>query len=129
MIMSKYYNYICDGGCQAGYYQYGVSQMALGNSFYSKIAGVTFDGRQRLISGLAVGQELVVRRDRGNVYDCNAIALFDGNGNQLGFISRDLAARMAPQMDGGVKFMVRVAAVTGGNGYSYGVNINITRLN
>lgn len=127
--MSKYYNYIYNGGCQAGYYQYGVAQRTLGNSFYSKIVGVTFDGRQRFIPGLSTGEELQLRRERWNQYDSNAIAVYDGRGNQLGYISKELASNMAPMMDGGAQYRITVTSVTGGNGYSYGVNVSVLRIN
>lgn len=98
------------------------------HSFHSKIVGVTFNGRQRFIPGLRTGEELQVKRESWNPYDKNAIAVYDGRGNQLGYISKELASDLAPKMDGGVQYRISVASVTGGNGYSYGVNILITRM-
>ena len=97
-------------------------------SFHSKVVGVTFNGRQRFIPGLRMGDELQMKRERWNQYDNNAIAVYDGRGNQLGYISKELASDMAPKIDGGIQYRITVASVTGGNGYSYGVNILITRM-
>lgn len=98
-------------------------------SFHTKVVGVTFNDRQRFIPGLRAGEELQLRRERWNQYDSNAIAVFDGRGNQLGYISKELASDLAPKMDAGILYRISVASVTGGNGYSYGVNVSVLRIN
>lgn len=107
--------------------QYGAC--STGSSFYSKIVGVTFNGRQQYISQLKAGEELTLKREPGNQYDRNAIALYDSRGNQLGYISRALASDMAPMIDNGSRYRICVSDVTGGDGYCYGANISICRLN
>ena len=97
-------------------------------SFYSKIAGVTFDGRQRYIPGLRAGLELEYCRDQYNPYDSNAVGLFDGTGHQIGFLSRGVAESVAPKMDRGIRYRITVSEVTGGGSWSYGVNIRIQQL-
>ena len=97
--------------------------------FHTKVVGVTFNDRQRFIPGLRAGEELQLRRERWNQYDCNAIAVYDGRGNQLGYISKELARDLAPRMDSGAQYRVTVYCVTGGNGYSYGVNVSVSRIN
>ena len=98
------------------------------NSFYTKAAGVTFDGRQRFIPGLRPGQELEYRRDRYNRFDSNAVALYDGYGNQIGFLSKEVAVTVAPKMDAGIRYRITVSQVTGGGSWSYGVNIHVQQL-
>ena len=101
-------------------------------SFYSKIAGVTFDNRQELIeelydSGqLNVGQQLILVRDRYNRYDNNAVAVMHPSNRQLGFLSKDVASNVAPKMDRGTRYVVEVSGVTGVD--NYGVNIRITEV-
>lgn len=48
------------------------------------------------------GQRLELRRDPENEHDPNAIAVHpDGGGEQLGWVPRELAAELAPQLDAG----------------------------
>ena len=119
------------------YYGYRVSILPNGiqhrsterlDDFYSKIAGVTFDNRQRYIPGLRAGQELEYRRDRYNPYDSNAVGLYDAYGNQIGFLSKEVASQVAPKMDAGKRYRITVSQVTGGGSWSYGVNIHIHQI-
>jgi hypothetical protein len=48
----------------------------------------------------APGRPLELRRDPGNPHDPNAIAVHAG-GDQLGFVPRELAAEIAPELDAG----------------------------
>lgn len=82
-------------------------------SFHTKVAGVTFEGRQELVAGLAAGDELALVRDSDNAYDPNAVAVLSPAG-QVGFLNRQLAERLAPCMDGGAAYAARVTEVTGG---------------
>ena len=51
---------------------------------------------------LAPGQPLVLRRDAANPHDANAIAVFPaGGGEQAGWVPRELAAEIAPDLDAG----------------------------
>ena len=51
---------------------------------------------------LAPGQPLVLRRDTANPHDANAIAVFPaGGGEQAGWVPRELAAEIAPDLDAG----------------------------
>ena len=101
--------------------------------FHTKVAGVTFEGRQEVIWDLKEnkrllfnGAELILRRDRLNSHDPNAIAVLASDGEQIGFIPRDLAQKMAPNMDKGIIYHATVDSVTGGDAeMNYGVNIRI----
>lgn len=44
--------------------------------FYTKVVGVSFDGRQRLIRQTRVGESLSLVRDPNNQYDRNATVLY-----------------------------------------------------
>lgn len=105
---------------------------------YSKLAGVTFSNsetgmnRQRIISKLSrsgelsAGTELKLLREPNNRYDRNAIAVYSPGGEQLGYLSRNDAANVAPKIDRGEKCKVIVQQVTGGDAENvYGVNILI----
>lgn len=97
-------------------------------SFNTKLAGVTFEGRQDALARLESGSLLRLERQPDNEYDTNACALFDTHGAQVGFLNRRLAAVLAPVLDSGVEYDVEVTEVTGGdNGRSLGVNVLLGR--
>lgn len=98
------------------------------DSFHTKLAGVTFEGRQHLVAGLEPGAPLRLERQPDNPHDANACALFDPRGEHIGFLNRRLASVLAPVIDAGVEYDVEVAEVTGGgDGRSLGVNVVVTR--
>ena len=48
------------------------------------------------------GQALELRRDAANEHDPNAIAVYPiGGGEQVGWVPRELAAELAPELDAG----------------------------
>ncbi|HHJ98502.1 MAG TPA: DEAD/DEAH box helicase [Actinobacteria bacterium] len=97
-------------------------------SFHTKLAGVTFEGRQEVVARLEPGVPLRIERQADNEYDGNACAVFDPLGDQVGFFNRRLAAALAPVLDAGVEYDVEVADITGGGeGESLGVNVLVTR--
>ena len=49
----------------------------------------------------APGSALALRRDAGNEHDPNAIAVDTAAGEQLGWVPRELAAELAPELDAG----------------------------
>ncbi len=87
--------------------------------FHTKIAGVSFEGRQDVIAGLRAQAPLELRRQPDNPHDCNAIGVHYGN-LQLGFFNKRLAARLAPLIDAGARYRARVASLTGGARFSGG---------
>ncbi|MBV9232858.1 MAG: DEAD/DEAH box helicase [Candidatus Eremiobacteraeota bacterium] len=80
--------------------------------FHTKIAGVSFEGRQDTIAGLRAGAALDLRRQPENPHDANAIAVHYGN-LHLGFLNRQLAAHLAPVMDAGTRYRAQIASLTG----------------
>lgn len=96
--------------------------------FHTKIAGVSFDGRQDVIAGLRAGAPLELRREPGNAHDPNAIAVHYGN-LQLGYFNRRIAAHIAPLLDAGTRYRAVVASLTGGSDSAKhrGVNIFVER--
>ncbi len=83
------------------------------SGFNTKVVGVTFEGRQDVVAGVTDGAPLELRRDPGNAYDPNAIGVWFG-ALQLGFLKREIALRIAPNIDGGERYTADVTAVTGG---------------
>lgn len=102
----------------------------LGDSsqFNTKVAGVTFEGRQDIAAGLSVGVALELRREPENPYDPNALSVHYG-ALQIGFLNREMAAKLAPLIDAeGRRYAAEITAITGGkNGRSFGINILVRR--
>lgn len=95
---------------------------------HSKVTGVTFNDRQQVVAQLSRGFKLFYKREPDNEYDKNAISLYADPGKTLevGHVKRELAEKVAPLIDAGVKVDVAVIGVTGGVGsQSYGCNIVI----
>lgn len=86
---------------------------------YTQIVGVTKkneDGtsRQDLLAGCEVGDEVYLERDQFNKYDPNAIEVFDGDYQQLGYLNKGLAQDLAPLMDAGLNLRGEITNITGG---------------
>ena len=89
--------------------------------FHTKIAGVSFEGRQDIIAGLRADAALELRREPDNPHDPNAIAVHYGN-LRLGFFNKKLAAHLAPLIDGGARYRAHVASLTGGPAVASGTS-------
>ena len=87
----------------------------LPRTIVTRLVGVSYEGRQQVASLLKVGETVFLVRDENNIYDRNAIRVIRGDKSQVGFVNRDLAARLATILDQceGV-LRAQVAALTGG---------------
>jgi hypothetical protein len=102
-------------------------------SFHTKVVGVTHrnaDGssRQKIIHNCSVGDRLELVREPDNHRDSNAIKVC-WQGEQLGYISADIAFRLADEIDRGGKFAASISDLTGGTDRAptRGVNIKIDK--
>jgi hypothetical protein len=70
-----------------------------------RVIGVAGAGRHHADAlasdGVAPGRPLELRRDPDNPHDPNAIAVHDAGGEQVGWVPRELAAELAPELDAG----------------------------
>ncbi|MGP6157041.1 MAG: DEAD/DEAH box helicase, partial [Vulcanimicrobiaceae bacterium] len=95
--------------------------------FYTKVAGVSYEGRQGFIAGLSAGEPLELVRARENPHDSNAVEVRFGR-LHVGFLRREIARRIAPNMDRGERYTASVGSVTGGGEKNVGLNIHVRRL-
>ena len=104
-------------------------------SFYTKVVGVTRENedgtsRQKIIGRLKAGDKAALRREPDNRYDPNAVAVCTASGEQIGYLSREVAAEIAPLLDQGTRVDAEVSSLTGG-GLLYkrtrGVNLKLAR--
>jgi hypothetical protein len=66
------------------------------------VAGARFNPEALASDAVAPGRPLVLHRDLGNPHDENAIAVHpEGGGDQIGWVPRELAAELAPELDAG----------------------------
>ena len=66
----------------------------------SEVVGISYENRRIAARRVGEGDVLDLRRDYENPVDPNAIAIFHQSG-QIGFMSRDLAQWLAPEIDAG----------------------------
>ena len=96
--------------------------------YNSKLVGVTFEGRQAVISLLKGDEQLSCRREPENEYDKNAVAvdvLTGGEWLPIGYIAKDKNQEIAASMDAGIVPKITPATITGGDGKSFGINFEI----
>jgi hypothetical protein len=104
------------------------SSARLNDSIFTKVVGVTFEGRQSVVAELRVGEYLELISEPDNPHDSNAIKVVRENGQQVGYIDRDLALKIkwCFQASNFAQY-AEVLQITGDKqtGQSLGVNIRI----
>ena len=65
-----------------------------------EVVGVAYENRRMAARRVKPGDQLELHRDYENPVDPNAVAVVHGSG-QIGFLPRDLAQRLAPEIDAG----------------------------
>lgn len=81
-----------------------------------KVTGVTFDGRQGIISMLTGREPVKIVAEPDNKFDKNALAIHVSRGGEvshIGYVPRDLAATFAPLL-GGEDVIGRIFEINGG---------------
>lgn len=87
-------------------------------SFHTKVAGVTYEGRQAIIATVEPGSAARLVREPDNAFDSQAVAVVSSQG-QIGYLNKELAARIAPVLDADpAAYVVRIDEVTGGDAES-----------
>ena len=79
-------------------------------------AGVTFaslcgPNRQDIINECVGGEAIKLVRQPSNPHDANAILLTLDDGRDIGFVPRDTAEDLAPQIDGGAKVSAEITYI------------------
>lgn len=100
----------------------------------TKVAGVTFENRQKLIERLATYSpdliSVALRQNKNNQYDASAVevvASVKGKGSAtIGFIPAMTAKTLSSLMDKGTQFRASLDNIVGGyQGLSYGARLRI----
>ena len=96
-------------------------------TFHLKVAGVTFDNRQRVVSQLRAGDLLHLIPEPSNPYDNHAVRVVTSTGADVGYIPREHNRMIFESLqNGSLRYNVRVSAITGAEYGVYGVNIEIS---
>lgn len=110
----------------------------LGEPIATKVAGISFDGRQRVAWAAASAYArhercwFELRRDAKNDADANAIAVIAHAGRmhgQVGYLPAADAARLAPIMDAGHRVRItRYGFVGGRSGQYLGIRLEVEAM-
>ena len=95
-------------------------------SIETKVVGVTFENRQKVVALLTEREQVYLIREPDNAFDSNAVMVVRWDHQQFGYLNRELAKDLAPRMDRYGRFIKgTVSRLTGGNypGSSLGVLI------
>lgn len=85
-------------------------------SKFIKLTGVTFENRQDLLPNLCVDSDVMLVRDRFNEYDKYAIRVVTEHMKQyvqIGWIPKDLAKILAPELDAGIIWKGKISKLIG----------------
>ncbi len=96
-------------------------------ALYTKVVGVTFEGRQATLADVRPGDRLRLIREPANPHDPHAIRVGTDDGRILGYLSAPLAGRLAPSFDVGARYRATAVALTGGGDRTLGLNIYLER--
>jgi single-stranded-DNA-specific exonuclease len=96
--------------------------------FHSKIAGVSFNERQKNIPNVVPGQNLWIKHEKNNPHDQNAVLVFADEKHEfeLGHLNKKMAKKVVERLNNGVKQTFEATKVTG-EPYPkrYGLNIKL----
>ncbi len=95
-------------------------------AFYTKAYGVTREDCQQALACLADGERLELRREGDPQDGESAVAVFSPAG-QVGYLKREIARQLAPNLDLGIAYETIAARVTGRDTDTLGVHLFIRR--
>ena len=95
----------------------------------SPVTGVSFGKRQSVIAELSNGDPLFFKRETGNPYDREAVAVLDIQGRHVGYLpnkpqeAHEFKHMVFECMDEGIFNVVAAGKRGGYEGYSYGISV------
>lgn len=89
------------------------------------LAGVTMENRQNIIAQLDPHTPILLIRDSFNQYDKNAIAVKTINGVMIGWIPKQYASILAPEIDNGISWYAKIDKIVGNEETLRGVSIRL----
>ena len=68
--------------------------------FETEVTGTAYEGRSERIESIKEGKNVKLKRDPDNLYDKNALGVYNIKGESLGNMPVDIAAILSPLIDG-----------------------------
>lgn len=97
-----------------------------GRVITTKVVGVSFEDRQEIVARMQIGDHVWLEREPDNPFDPNAVSVNCSNGEQIGYLSARLAAKLADLLDRyGYPIHGRVYLLTGSSFDSYSLGVVI----
>ena len=96
------------------------------SDFTTDIAGLQYENRAARIPAVGVGDSVRLTRDYDDPYEINSVKIQHSSG-ELGYIPRDAARLIAPQMDAGTTFHAIITGVQRGDRPRVEVSISLER--
>ena len=98
-----------------------MANLEVEDHYVVRVAGVSHqndDGshRQEILSRCKLGELLRLQRQPHHRHDKNAVQVLRQNGEMLGFIPKNEARLMAPEMDNGRRYVAVLTTLDGGHG-------------
>lgn len=94
----------------------------------SNVVGVTVDDRQKIIAGMTGKESAKLVPEPDNKFDNNALAVMvdvgRGEIRRVGYLPREIAAKLAPILNGD-NLPVKIKSIVGGGNTFYGIVLDI----
>jgi hypothetical protein len=91
-----------------------------------RVVGVTYENRQGVIAVMKENEQVLLVREPDNPFDCNAISVRRTNNSSVGYLPRELAARLARVFDEfGKPVTAMVTSITGKNVIDWNLGVRI----
>ena len=105
------------------------SDLEIIREFHSKVVGVTYENddgtsRQEILKTCSTGEDIILKPLSVPGHP-EAVGVFRKNGQQLGFLSAELASAVRKEYAHN-PMSVQIAGLTGGGGYARGCNLRFT---
>lgn len=95
---------------------------------FTKVIGLGTEKSKSDIEKLEEGDIVKLLREPNNIYDKDAIAVYNIYNEKIGYIARDDEKELAEFMNGETEHEASVTRKNDGNGLSYGANIQVTKV-
>jgi hypothetical protein len=96
-------------------------EKAISRTIVAKVVGVTFEGRQEILSSMTEETPVCLERDRRNTFDPFAVKVMaevEGELVQVGFLPKAMAKKVSKQLDSGDSFSCEINKLIGGTSIS-----------
>ena len=102
--------------------------IAYRETFFTKVAGISFEDRQTILNDIAPGDAVTLRLEPDNAYDPNAVAVYFQE-RLLGYLKSGLARHLACSIRSGTSYSAYAQQITGRQHEKKGLNLCVYKEN